>query len=78
MNAKQRREIDQIRDEIEALKVRLETVRDEEQEKFDRLPEGFQAGTQGGKMEGDIEVLDEVIDALDDIGTTITASDLVP
>lgn len=78
MNAKQRDEIDKIRDEIEALKVRLEEVRDEEQDKFDNMPENLQCGEKADKMSGDIDILGEVIDMLDEAGITLTASEMVP
>lgn len=78
MNAKQREEIDRIRDDIESIKVRLEKVRDEEQDKFDSLPDNLQIGARADKMAGDIEVLGEVIDMMDEAGITLTASEMVP
>jgi hypothetical protein len=43
----------------------IEAVRDEEQNKFDNLPEGFQQAETGQKFEDDINSLDEIIEQID-------------
>lgn len=45
----------------------LESIRDQEQDKFDNMPEGFQQGEVGMKIEERISVLDEWISELGNI-----------
>lgn len=48
------------------LKSAIETIRDEEQEKFDNLPEGLQQSENGQKFEEIVSSLDEAISNLQD------------
>jgi hypothetical protein len=45
----------------------LESMRDEEQEKYDNMPEGLQASSKGEALEQIIEMLDDVINDLESI-----------
>lgn len=54
-------------DDRDALVSELETVRDEEQDKFDNLPEGFQMGDIGQQIEQRISDLDDWIGELESI-----------
>ena len=50
-------------------------MRDEEQEYYDNMPEGLQAGSRGDRAEDALNALDEAVSALDDFdGDTITGS----
>jgi t-SNARE complex subunit (syntaxin) len=61
MNDKRRREIRKIKEQIADLAMRLEDIRDQEQESFDNMPESLQQGERGEKMESAINELEEVI-----------------
>jgi len=52
--------------EVEQPKFDTETIRDEEQEYFDAMPEGLQAGEKGQTAEEAISQLTEAYDALDE------------
>lgn len=76
MNQKRLKKINEIAAGIRSTVVELESLKDEEQEAFDNLPEGLQGGDKGQAMEEAINTLDEAInsigdgaDQLDGIGT---------
>lgn len=76
MNQKRLKKINEIAASIRSAVVELESLKDEEQEAFDNLPEGLQGGDKGQAMEEAINTLDEAInsigdgtDQLDGIGT---------
>lgn len=52
---------------IDDLKEDLETVRDEEQEYFDNMPESLQGGEKGDMAQAAIEQMDEAIEALESL-----------
>ena len=55
---------------LEDLKADLETIRDEEQEAYDNMPEALQAVERGVASEAAVSALDDVINALEEaIGT---------
>lgn len=71
MNAKRRKAIKEVagriaslREAVEAMVTDLETIRDEEQEAYDNLPEGIQAGDRGDAMQAAISDLDSAINDL--------------
>lgn len=43
----------------------LSAIRDEEQDAFDNLPENFQYGSHGEKMQEGIDAMDEALSTLD-------------
>ena len=47
----------------------LEEVRDEEQESYDNLPEGLQAGERGEQMQENVDNLEEFIGYLEETGS---------
>lgn len=49
----------------------INEVREEEQEAFDNLPESFQYGERGEKMEETIYTLEEMVDAIEEAYTNI-------
>lgn len=53
--------VSQLRDHMEA----LESLRDEEQECYDNMPEGLQGSDQGQRIEGIANDLDSAISTLD-------------
>lgn len=62
MNADRRKRIAALTAELERIKEDIEALRDEEQEAFDNLPENFQEGERGERMETAIENLDYAAD----------------
>lgn len=52
--------------ELETLKETLESIRDDEQEKFDNMPEGLQASERGSTLESNVSELDDAITNLND------------
>lgn len=73
MNNKRRAEVkrimDNLKDDVYSLldsaRDELKTVRDDEQEAYDNLPESLQYSEKGDDMERCIEALDEMMDYLE-------------
>ena len=57
----------QQRKQIESLVSQLETIKDDEECKYDNLPESFQYGERGEQMQEGIEHLDSAISSCDDV-----------
>jgi vacuolar-type H+-ATPase subunit I/STV1 len=51
MNNARRKQINELIDRIDELQSQLESVRDEEQEYFDNMPENLQQGDKGQSAE---------------------------
>ena len=91
MNNDRRKQIDKICDqmkELDELRLKLkelaenikedvESVRDDEQEYYDNMPEPLQGGDKGQAAEAAISILDDVINALDDMSLETEADDLI-
>ncbi|GHV18128.1 hypothetical protein FACS1894169_14370 [Bacteroidia bacterium] len=75
MNKARRKELNEIRAELQGLMERLEIIKDEEQESFDNMPEGLQYSERGEKAENAISNLeyayDNISDAIDRIDEAI-------
>jgi len=73
MNKVRRKAIEDIRTKLEELKSELEMLQEEEQMAFDNLPESFQEGEQGQKMNSCIDqigyAVSSVEDAIDNLDT---------
>lgn len=67
MNKARRKEIKKALSMIEDAMVILESVRDEEQEAFDNLPESLQYSEKGETMEEYVDDIDSAISDLDSI-----------
>lgn len=65
MNKARRKEIARAIALIEEAAGILETVKDEEQESFDNMPEGLQCSERGEAMEGYISTIEYFMDNLD-------------
>jgi hypothetical protein len=50
---------------LDALKEQLESIRDDEQEAFDNLPESLQGGERGDAMTEWVDAIEEAISGLD-------------
>lgn len=71
MNAIRRKELMRAIELLDEAKGILESVKDEEQEAFDNLPESFQTSERGETMEDNIYNLDEAYDSIEEIVDTI-------
>lgn len=61
MNNIRRKEIRRIEEVLQVLLDDIESVKDEEQEAFDNMPEGLQASDRGEAMEANISNLEDVV-----------------
>lgn len=63
--------IAELRNELETrvgeLVSEVESIRDEEQEAFDNLPEAFQEGDKGEAAQAAIDALDEALSGLEEL-----------
>ena len=66
MNKSRRATLNMIANALQELKSQLETVRDEEQDAFDNMPESFQESERGETMQEMIDNMDYANDSLDD------------
>lgn len=67
MNKARRKEIDSVITIITDAKEKLESIRDEEQEYYDYMPENFQLGEKGEAAVDAVSCLDYAIDQLDEV-----------
>ena len=65
MNKARRKDLTRVIALIEEARGILETVKDEEQEALDNMPEGLQQSERGETMEQYICTMEEMLDALD-------------
>lgn len=65
MNKKQRKELERIASLLEELRSDLETIRDEEDEKLDNIPDNLNGSDRYNDMWAVRDNLEEVIDDLD-------------
>ena len=78
MNNKTRKELSKIADKytaiatmIEDLKTELEYIQEEEQDKYDNLPEGLQESEMGWKCCESADSIEDVVNRLDDLATEL-------
>lgn len=71
MNKDRRKRLTEITEQLELLKGQLESLRDEEQDAFDAMPESLQGGERGQAMESAVSSMEEVADALDEVVSNI-------
>lgn len=74
MNAKQREELSQIRSELEELSGRVSSIRDDEQDKLDNMPENMKSGDKGSSLENAVSQLDEAVSSLEDVMGNLEAA----
>lgn len=67
MNAERRKELARIIERLEHQLDAIETVKDEEEEAYDNLPEQLQESERGETMQENYEELDSIYDDLQDI-----------
>ena len=71
MNEARKKEVKAIIRKLMVLRDHLENIKDEEQESFDNLPDGFKESERGRVREAEVEeavdALDEALDAFDEL-----------
>ena len=78
MNKKQRKELEKIQDrisevqsEIQSIRDDMEEIKDDEETKKDNLPDHFQYGEMGDKMQEAIDQLEYLMDEIDQADFTL-------
>jgi hypothetical protein len=64
MNKQRRAEIDRIRCELGRLLSEVETIHTQEEDYYDNMPESFQNGEKGEKVQACVDSLQEAIDGI--------------
>lgn len=67
MNAEGRNRIKALVDQLEDVKIELQESLEEEETKYDNLPEGLQESEAGEKLQEAIDSLTEADGSLDDV-----------
>lgn len=65
MNAKTRKQINQLTGQLENIKAQFEEMQSEEEQKYNNLPEGLQQGEAGQCMEAAASNLTDAVESLD-------------
>lgn len=71
MNKKRRKTLGKVFDAITEAINSIESVKSEEQESYDNLPDSFRYGKRGEEMQNYINMIDEAIVYLDDASSVI-------
>ncbi|MCY4600928.1 MAG: hypothetical protein OXF27_13530 [Acidobacteria bacterium] len=66
MNKDRRKRLGELNQRLDAIAADLETIRDEEQDAYDNLPEAFQDGAQGEAMQESIDAMAETQDRIEE------------
>ena len=74
MNAPRRKSIQEVIDQFEDLKSTIESLRDEEQEAYDNLPENLQGSERGEAMSEAADSLDSACDSMDEVLEYLTSA----
>lgn len=71
MNAQGRKEIAKYIATLEEIKDKLESMQEDEQDKFDNMPEGLQESERGEAMQEAIDAIETACGSLDDAIDTL-------
>ena len=66
MNANRRKQLQAIADELNNLWGQIESLRDEEQEAYDAMPEGIQSSERGEKSQSAIDQIDNAYSVVEE------------
>lgn len=66
MNAKQRKKLQGYADSLKEIKCAIEEMRDDEECKFDNMPEGLQESERGEAMQEAIDKLESAASSLEE------------
>lgn len=65
MNKERKARFNDVVAQLEEAKDTLSDIQSEEQDAYDAMPEGFQMGVRGDKMQEYIDLIDEAIDKIE-------------
>lgn len=65
MNADRRRAINKLSSQLDEIKGEIESLRDEEQDYIDNMPESFRQGEKGDLADQAISNLDEAVSSVE-------------
>lgn len=71
MNDKRRAAIRALFHRVTELRAELETVRDEEQDYYDNMPDSFRDGEKGDKAQEAVDALDEAVNGLENVESVL-------
>jgi hypothetical protein len=74
MNKQRRAKLATIQEQLSDLVLRLEEIRDEEQEALDALPDSFREGDKGQAMEMAISALEDAINEMQGIDSYLDSA----
>lgn len=66
MNKQRRKVLEEIIEEMDVLLTKLEDVKTEEEEAYDNMPESFQEGERGERMQEAIDSMDSAYSGLEE------------
>lgn len=72
MNKQRRKYLSTALEYLEQAQIIVESVKDEEQEAFDNMPEGLQYSERGEAMEEGLYTLEEIYDSIQEMMDQIT------
>ena len=72
MNKERRQELGEVIDYLDDAIMRLEEIRDDEQDSFDNLPEGLQNSRTGDSMQDAIDRLEGFCDDIEKVKANIS------
>jgi antitoxin component HigA of HigAB toxin-antitoxin module len=71
MNKQRREALDKLVMQLESVKEEIDYLRNEEAEAYENLPESFQEGERGQKMQEGIEYIESAMDNIDEAVSNI-------
>lgn len=74
MNNTRRKNLRELIEKTEGLKLEIEELRTEEEEYYNNMPEAFQDGEKGDRAQTVIEYLDEAMTAAGDVIENLTSA----
>lgn len=75
MNKDRRKQIQAIRTDLENLQGRVNELKEEEQQTFDDMPEGFQQGERGEATQTAIDALDAAANSIGEAADSLTEAE---
>jgi len=74
MNNTRRKNLRELIEKTEGIKLEIEELRTEEEEYYNNMPESFQDGEKGDRAQTVIEYLDEAMTAAGDVIENLTSA----
>lgn len=74
MNKTRRQQLNELAEKIRELNDEVETLRAEEQDYYDNMPESFQDGEKGERAQDAIDAMDEALEYLDNAADSLDSA----